>query len=66
MFRMDAETGSTGAPDDQVHQEYEAELAEYYRTLSDEERAESAAWAALCAQSARCCWDEQELEPRDP
>jgi metal-responsive CopG/Arc/MetJ family transcriptional regulator len=34
----------------------EAEIAQYYRALSDEERAEDAAWASLAGQSAGRLW----------
>jgi metal-responsive CopG/Arc/MetJ family transcriptional regulator len=34
----------------------EAEIAQYYTSLSDEERAEDAAWAATTAQSAARLW----------
>lgn len=32
------------------------EIAHYYRTLSDEERAEDAAWASLAVQSVDRLW----------
>ncbi|MBA2446908.1 MAG: hypothetical protein H0V51_02660 [Chloroflexi bacterium] len=36
--------------------EQDAKIAQYYTTLSDEERAEDAAWAAVAAQSADRLW----------
>ncbi|MGH2356375.1 MAG: ribbon-helix-helix domain-containing protein [Chloroflexota bacterium] len=34
----------------------EAEVADYYTTMSDEERAEDVAWALVAAQSAARLW----------
>jgi metal-responsive CopG/Arc/MetJ family transcriptional regulator len=39
-----------------VQVQQEAEIAHYYQTLSDEERAEDAAWASLAGQSAERMW----------
>ena len=39
-----------------LRDQQEAETESYYRTISDEERAEDAAWAGLAARSADRLW----------
>ena len=39
-----------------LRERYEAQIAEYYGSLADEERAEDRAWSAMAAASAACSW----------
>lgn len=39
-----------------LREQQEAEIASYYETMSEDERAEHAAWASLAAASANRVW----------
>jgi metal-responsive CopG/Arc/MetJ family transcriptional regulator len=45
-----------GALGDWLREQQETEIAHYYQSLSEEERAEDAAWASLAAQGAGPLW----------